>query len=116
MTARPYRLLPAIAAFVLFLMAGSLLVRWIAGSDPAMTPLQEMQCVQYAIAFPAQPPEELSPPILEELLGRLDPQLRPIAGRVTVLSFSSDEGGFQLRATHAGNPGKTYAVDLYGVR
>lgn len=115
MTARPFHPVPALVAFLLFLSAGSLLVRWIMGADPAMTPLQEMQCVHYAIAFPARPPETLSPLVLEELLGRLDGKLRPIAGRVGVVSYEADERGFKLRATHAGEPGRTFTVDLRGV-
>ena len=116
MTARPYRILPALAAFLLFLLAGSLLVRGVAGGGQTLTPQQEMYCVYYAIAFPAQPPATLSPLTLEQLLGRLDERFKPIAGRVTILSYGADENGFQLRATHSGDPGKTYTVNLYGLR
>jgi hypothetical protein len=115
-TARPYRSLPALAAFLLFLLAGSLLVRGIAGGGPSMTPKEEMYCVYYAIAYPSQPPPTLSPLTLEQLLGRLDERFKPIAGRVTILSYGADENGFELRAAHAGEPGKTYTVNLYGLR
>lgn len=116
MTARPYRLLPSVAAFLLFLAAGSLLVGWIMGGDAPMTPLQDMQAVRYALAYPSVPPPDLQALALEDLLGRLDERLRPIAGRVTIISYSADRESFVLKATHEADPGKTYTVDLYGVR
>lgn len=116
MTARPYRTLPTLAAFLLFLAAGSLLVRAIVGGGQELTPREEMHCVYYALTFPAQPPETLTSLALEELLGRLDERFKPIAGQISILSYASDGNGFELRATHAGDPGKTYAMNIYGFR
>lgn len=113
---RPYHLAPAVAAFLLFLAAGSFLVGRIAGGEDDLTPLQEMQAVQYAVALPARPPLELTPLVLEDLLTRLDPAFGPIAGRVIVVSYEAGEDGFKIRATHAADPGRTWTVDLRGVR
>jgi len=115
-TARPYRLLPSLAAFLLFLAAGSFLLGRIMGGESPMTPREEMQAVRYALAYPSVPPTELRSLDLEDLLGRLDDGLRPIAGRVTIVSYASNRESFLLKATHAGEPAKTFTVDLYGVR
>jgi hypothetical protein len=112
----PYRPLPALTAFLLFLAAGSLLVGWIMGADEGLTPLQEMQCVQYALALPEEPPEELTRGDLEDLLGQLDEKFRPIAGRVTVVAYEAGDHGFLLQAVHADEPGRTFTVDLRGIR
>ena len=116
MTARPYRLRPSRAAFLLFLAAGSLMLDRIMGREIPMTPQEEMQAVRYALAYPSIPPAELRALDLEELLGRLDGGLRPIAERVTIVSYSSSRESFLLKATHAGEPGRAFTVDLYGVR
>jgi hypothetical protein len=113
---RTYRVVPTLIAFAVFLLAGSLLVGLFQSKPVAMIPDDEVQAVYFAVHSASPTPAAVDVPALRRMLGQLDPALAAIADRITVLSYTRQQYGFDLQIQHLGRPGRTYLLDSHGIR
>jgi hypothetical protein len=113
---RTHRMLPTVAAVVLFLLLGSVLVGRLQPGPRAAAPEDEVRAVYFALNFPRALPETLDTETLRRLLGSLDAKFAPVADRITVDSYTADPSGFVLQLRHSGLPGRTFTLTNRGIR
>ena len=111
---RTYRPLPAILGTIVFLVVANVLLAWILPGTPAAAAEDEMWLVYFAMAYAGDPPDQLDQIALGSILARLDPAAEPVADRVTVLSYSTNQYGFVLEARHPNDAG-TFRITSYGL-
>jgi hypothetical protein len=113
---RTYRIFPTLIVIVLFLLAGSLLVGRFQSKPAVMGPEDEVRAVYFAVQYATPAPPDVDTAALRQMLGLLDPDLVPIADKITVVSYARSQYGVEMQVRHSGQPDRTFTLNNYGVR
>jgi hypothetical protein len=98
-----------------FLVISNLLLMMGLGSlrpEPG-DPTQEAWFIYFAFVFSNEPPSELDQQGLMLLLKALDPESTALARNFTLISYSSEDGDFELMVRHTS--GKRFRIARGGV-
>ena len=99
----------------IFLLVGSILISAAFTPGRSMNPWEEVVTVYFALTLLDEVPESLTTEDIRDALWVLGEDFTPIADRVSIRSYSTQYGFFNMTLTHRHKPGKVYTLNYDGV-